>query len=76
MFQSLNPVKSFVNFRLRADKLRQSYLRKRVFDNFVKPDNDGANPAIAFMNARIQNARIIFTMFAQNVRVQDFNDFV
>jgi hypothetical protein len=56
---ALDLMKRRVNGRFRADELRQSDLRERVFDDFVQSDDDGTNAAIAFVNAdefRLQNA--------------------
>ena len=72
---SLNTMKTLVNFSFRADELRQSDLRQRILHDFVKSDNYGTNSAIAFVDAFFQNSRVTFAMIADPVFVQNFDDF-
>src|SRR3954447_20891526 len=63
-------MKHRVDRLLIADKLRQGYLRKCIFDDLMQADDDRPDAAAAFVHARIEHAGIALTMRAQNIFVE------
>src|SRR5690606_8099864 len=57
-----------------ADELSKRYLRQRILDQRVKPDDHRANAAVSVMHAGIEHTRVAAAMLIQHVFVEHLDD--